>query len=100
MVGKIGNSAYAAMDAAWPAPAGGSVMGTGSRPAAISSEYGIQFYDNSAVVMVYDNLNAALRTLTHQRRDLSRMGVPEEYWPVMVERITETTVGSWRPLSE
>jgi len=86
--------------AVWPAPAGGSVLGTGARPAAIRTEVGIQFHDNATVVMVYDNLNAAMRTLQHQRKDLARMGVPEEYWPVLVERIVETTVGSWKPLSE
>ena len=84
----------------WPAPTAGGVMGTGARPADIRSEYGIQFHDNRAVVMIYDNEGAALRTLTHQRKDLLRMGIPEEYWPVMVKRTVETIVGSWKPLSE
>ena len=79
----------------WPAPAGGSVLGVGARPAAIRSEYGIQFHDQAAVVMVYDNENAAMRTLQHQRADLKRMGIPPEYWPMLVQRTVETAVSNW-----
>jgi hypothetical protein len=84
----------------WPAPAGGSVLGTGARPAANRSEYGIKHFGNDVVVMVYDNEGAALRTLTHQRADLKRMGIPETYWPVLVKRSVETITGSWRHLDD
>ena len=76
------------------------MLGTGARPAAIRKEYGIQFHNRPQVVMIYDNENAAMRTLEHQRKDLERMNIPEMFWPALVERTVETTVSTWRPVRE
>lgn len=85
----------------WGAPAsGGGVLGASARPAANRTEYGIQFHDQATVVLVYDNEGAALRTLTHNCKELQRMGIPKEYWPILVRRSVETVVSDWRPVRE
>jgi hypothetical protein len=66
------------------------------RPAGIRTEWGIQVHDNTATVVSYDSQDAALRTLEHYRKTLRALGIPEEYWPILLSRTVETTVGSWR----
>lgn len=94
MEGTIGNAAAPGF-----AKAGYPVLGAAARPPAQRQEYAIM-YANGHVLGIYDSESAALRTLTHERTALGRMGVPEEYWPILGIREVETTVSSWKPLSE
>jgi hypothetical protein len=73
----------------WPGP-------ERTRPSGLHEEWGIKVHGNNAVILSYDSYASAIRTLTHQRKDLARLGIPEDYWPVLVSRTVETTVGSWR----
>lgn len=77
----------------WPGP-------EKTRPAGIREEWGIKVHGNDAVVMTYDSYSAAMRTLTYQRTDLRKLGIPEQFWPILVSRTVETAVGSWRQCSE
>lgn len=94
MTGKIGNAAAPGFG-----KAGYGVLGAAARPPAQRKEYAIM-YANGHVLGIYDSPTAASRTLFHERTALGRMGVPEEYWPVLGIREVETTVSSWKPLSE
>ena len=58
-------------------------------------EWGIQYYGNAVAIASYDSHDAALRALNHHRQILRGMGIPEEYWPILLSRIIETTTGSW-----
>jgi hypothetical protein len=66
------------------------------RPAGTRIEWGIQTYNNATTVVSYDAQDAALRALEHYRKTLRALGIPEEYWPILLSREVETTVGSWR----
>lgn len=83
-----------------PASTAGGVLGAGARPNATRVEWGIKHYSRDTIVLSYDNEGAALRALTHQCKELDRMGIPKEYWPVLVRRPVETVVGEWRPVRE
>lgn len=76
------------------------MLGATAKPVANRIEYGIQFYNQGAVVLAYDNEGAALRALTHNCKELQRMGIPRDYWPVLVRRSVETVVSDWRPVRE
>jgi hypothetical protein len=73
----------------WPGP-------DRTRAAGIRTEWGIQVYDNAVAVVAYDSQDAALRALEHYRKTLRGLGIPEEYWPILLSREVETTVGAWR----
>ena len=94
MTGTIGNAAAPGFG-----KAGYSVLGAAARPADLRQEYAIM-YPSRTILGTYDSPMAAWRTLAHERNALDRMGVPEEYWPVINVREVETTYGSWKPLSE
>ena len=47
----------------------------------------------------YDSEGAARQELQYQRAWVARLGIPEEYWPVLMERDVETVATSWRILS-
>jgi hypothetical protein len=85
----------------WPAPqrSGYGVLGATAKPPAVAVEYGIKNYSEAAPPYAYDNEGAALRALTHQRKELARFGVPEEFWPVLLKRSVEVVTGSWEVLS-
>lgn len=42
---------------------------------------------------------AARQELQQLRDELKGYGIPEEYWPVLMERTVETVASSWRILS-
>lgn len=92
MTGTIGNAAA-------PGFGKGGFAKVYVEPATERTEYAIM-YANGDIMGTYDTETSAARTLFHERAALGRMGVPEEYWPVLHSRVVETTVGSWRPLSE
>jgi hypothetical protein len=79
--------------------AGYGILGAAARLPDKRQEYAIM-YSNGDVLGIYDSEAAAARTLGHERKALDRMGVPEIYWPVLNVREVETTVSSWKPLSE
>lgn len=62
-------------------------------------EFGIQNH-GGLVGEPYASEGQALHWLQHQRRELSGMGIPEEFHPVLVTRRIETITGSWKPLYE
>lgn len=78
--------------------AASGVLGSMARPAGDRTEYAVM-YHGGKTLGPYDSEGACLRTLQHQLKDLHRMGVPEDYWPVMVERRVVTTVGEWKQLN-
>jgi hypothetical protein len=85
----------------WGAPhrSGYGVLGASAKPPAVAVEYGIKNYSEDAPPYAYDNEGAALRALTHQRKELARFGVPEEFWPILLKRSVEIVTGSWEQLS-
>jgi len=72
----------------------GTWPGPGPLPA-VRTEWGIRVYDNATALVSYDSQDAALRALDHYRKTLRSLGIPEEYWPILLSRKVETTVGSW-----
>lgn len=60
-----------------------------------TEEWGVRVH-GGVVIVSYDSHDAALRALEHHRTGLRKMNIPEEYWPILVSRTVETSVGSWR----
>ena len=63
------------------------------------TEWGVR-HIGGKILGPYDSEGAALRVLTQDRNALKDMGIPEEYWPTMLQRDVETVVSSWRPLCD
>lgn len=86
----------------WGAPhrSGYGVLGASEKPPAVAVEYGIKNFSQAEPAYAYDSEDAALRALTHQRKELSRFGIPEDYWPVLLRRSVEVVTGSWEHMSE
>lgn len=86
----------------WPPPqrSGYGVLGASAKPPAVAIEYGIKNHSEKEPPWAYDNEGAALRALTHQRKELARYGIPEDYWPILVKRTVEVVTGSWEHMNE
>lgn len=63
------------------------------------TEYGFAFADGRIAEERYDSEGEARMELVYKRKWLENLGIPEEYWPVLMERTVETVASSWRILS-
>jgi hypothetical protein len=63
------------------------------------SEWAIAYADGSIGDVHYKVEGEALKKLQIMRRELKSYGVPEEYWPALMERTVETVATSWKILS-
>jgi hypothetical protein len=88
--------------ATWPGPqrSGYGVLGASAKPPAVAVEYGIKNHAQTEPPYAYDSLDASVRALTHQRKELARFGIPEDYWPILVKRSVEVVTGSWEHMDE
>lgn len=100
-IGQEGVGTFGAGYGDWPPPqrSGYGVLGASQKPPAVAVEYGVKNYAQTEPPYAYDSEDAALRALTHQRKELERYGVPEEFWPILLKRTVEVVTGSWEQLS-
>jgi hypothetical protein len=63
-----------------------------------ATEYGIAYSDGRVDDILYDSESEARSELVYKRRWLEKLSIPEEYWPVLMERTVETIASSWRIL--
>lgn len=63
------------------------------------SEWGIALADGSIGEVLYKSEGEARGELQYQRSWLAKLGVPEEYWPVLMVRTVENVATSWSILS-
>lgn len=63
------------------------------------SEWGIALADGNIGEVLYKSEGEARGELQYQRSWLAKLGVPEEYWPVLMVRQVETIATSWSILS-
>lgn len=64
------------------------------------SEYAIAYAGGRVDAVHWDTVDEARAELMYQRSWLARLEIPEEYWPVLMERDVETVASSWRVRSE
>lgn len=73
------------------------------KPNAFITEYAIEDLDpdgEDGVYAITQDRNEALAVLYAQRHIADLMCVPEELWPIMLERTVEVYWGSWRQLDD
>lgn len=63
------------------------------------AEFAIAYADGKLDEERYSNEGTARQELKRVRRVLEEYGVPEEYWPVLMERTAEIVTGSWKARS-
>lgn len=68
-------------------------------PLKTATEYGIAYADGRIDEVRYDSEGEARLELMYKRKWLGQLSVPEEYWPVLMERTVETVASGWRVLS-
>ena len=68
-------------------------------PLKTATEYGIAYADGRVSEERYDSEGEARLELVYKRKWLENLGIPEEYWPVLMERTVETVATGWRILS-
>jgi hypothetical protein len=59
-----------------------------------TKEYGVQ-YHNGVIMERSPNEGSAMIAVQDLRRLLNSMGIPEDYWPIVVEREVSLTAGAW-----
>lgn len=64
-----------------------------------AKEYAVQFH-NGVITERSPNEGMALIALQDLRGQLNSMGVPELYWPILVEREVSLVAGGWYGKSE
>ena len=69
-------------------------------PLKTEKEWALAHADGSVNEQVYSREGTALGDLEYLRKQLKGYGIPEEYWPVLMERTVETVASSWRIRSE
>ena len=67
-------------------------------PLKTATEYGIAYADGRIDAVLYDSEGEARMELVYKRKWLENLSIPEEYWPVLMERTVETVASSWRTL--
>lgn len=64
-----------------------------------SMEYALAFADGMLDGEgVYDRESDARRRLVIMREELKHFRIPEEYWPILMEREVSITRSSWKPM--
>lgn len=80
-------------------PKDGSQKPPAFTPLDTRKEWGIALADGSIEGVLYETEGEARQELQYKCVWLAKLGVPEEYWPVLMERDVETVATSWRILS-
>lgn len=65
----------------------------------IKHEYGIAYANGKLDDVLYDSEGEARLELMVIRNQLNRYGIPEDHWPILMQREVITTTGSWKHLS-
>lgn len=60
------------------------------------TEWALAYADGTVDEERYKKEGDALQALQFDRRHLKEYGIPEEYWPVLMERTVEIVSSSWR----
>lgn len=68
-------------------------------PLTTHKEWALALADGKVDEQRYTDEGTARQDLQCIRYDLKGYGIPEEYWPVLMERTVETVASSWRILS-
>jgi hypothetical protein len=68
---------------------------------AVKTEFAFAYADGSLNEgMIFTSEKTALLELEYLREKFREYGVPEEYWPILMERTIETVASSWMHRSE
>ena len=70
----------------------------GSQKPSTRKQYALAHANGSVNEDYYTTKDTAFLELDYIRRQLKDYGIPEEYWPILMEREVETVVGSWKTL--
>lgn len=71
----------------------------GSQKPEVTYQYVLAYPNGKVDEKIWNSLDPAQRDLQDTRTTLASLGVPEEFWPILMQREVTKTMGSWSILS-
>ena len=71
----------------------------GSQKPEVTYQYVLAYPNGKVDEKVWSALDSAKRDLLDTRTALASLGVPEEFWPILMQREVTRTLGSWQHMN-